>query len=81
MRTTIDKAGRVVIPKAIRDRLHLDEGRQIDLRERDGVIELEPAPISVRLEDKGHGLVAVPADELPSLTDAMVRETLEQTRR
>lgn len=82
MRTTIDKAGRVVIPKAIRDRLRLGDGQPIEIRERDGRIEIEAAPLAVRLVDRGAGLVAEPAEDAPGpLTDEMVRDTIEQTRR
>lgn len=60
MRTTGDKAGRVVIPKPLRDRLHRGDGQPIEVRERNGRIELDPVPAAVRLEDRGSGLVAVP---------------------
>lgn len=81
MRTTIDPAGRVVIPKSIRDRLGLRGGQEIEVTERDGRVEIEPAPTPVRLVDEGRGVVAVPEEELPPLTDEIVRETLERTRR
>lgn len=81
MRTTIDPAGRVVIPKPIRDRLGLRGGQEIEVTERDGRVEIEPAPTRVRLVDEGRGVVAVPEEELPPLTDEIVRETLERTRR
>jgi len=81
MRTTIDGAGRIVIPKAIRTRLGLEAGKMVEVRERDGVLEIEPVATVMSLEQRGGGLVAVPEDPLPPLTDAMVRATLEGTRR
>lgn len=82
MRSTIDSAGRIVIPKALRQRLGLTGGEVIEIRERDGTIEIEPAPTSMRLVGDGDGVVAVPdEDELPPLTDDLVRATLERTRR
>lgn len=81
MRTTIDAAGRVVIPKPLRDRLGLMGGEWIEVRERDGKIEIEPAPTPMKLVDSGDGAVAVPEHELPPLTDEDVRATLENTRR
>ncbi len=81
MRTTIDTAGRVVIPKDLRDRLGLTGGRILEIREQDGRIEIEPAAVPMSLEEREGGPVAVPAEELPPLTDEIVRATLERTRR
>jgi AbrB family looped-hinge helix DNA binding protein len=81
MRTTIDGAGRIVIPKATRTRLGLEAGRTVDIRERDGLLEIVPVAAVMSLRPRAGGLVAVPEDPLPPLTDAMVRATLEGTRR
>lgn len=81
MRSTIDADGRVVIPKSMRESLGLDSGVAIDIRQRDGAIEIEPVPTPVHLEDREGGPVAVPEGELPQLTDELVRETLERSRR
>lgn len=81
MKTTMDSGGRVVIPKAIRDRIGLAPGEELELRERDGRIEIEPAVTPMRLAQNKRALAAVPAVELPPLTDEVVRATLERTRR
>ena len=81
MRTTIDAAGRVVIHKELRSRLALVGGQELEIREREGRIELEPAGASMSLRNGGDGPVAVPAEVLPPLTDEIVRETLERARR
>ena len=81
MRTSVDSAGRVVIPKDLRERLGIRRGRPLEIRERDGRIEIEPAATPMALVRRGAGRVAVPAEKLPPLTDALVRETLERTRR
>lgn len=81
MRTTIDAAGRVIIPKELRDRLGLAGGRVLEIREQDGRVEIEPVAIPMALEQRAGGPVAVPAEELPPLTDELVRETIERTRR
>lgn len=81
MKSTMDRAGRLVIPKALRQRLGLKGGEALEIRERDGTIEIEPAATPMRLEDRGGASVAVPEDDLPPLTDQLVRATLERTRR
>jgi len=81
MRTTIDPAGRLVIPKRIRDRLGLRGNEQVEITERDGRIEIEPAPTEVDLVREGSVLVARPDRALPPLTDDIVRETLDRVRR
>ena len=81
MKSAIDSAGRVVIPKPLRLRLGLDPGRIVEIRERDGRIEIEPAPTSMSLARRAGGPVAVPDSELPPLTDELVRATIEGTRR
>jgi AbrB family looped-hinge helix DNA binding protein len=81
MRVSIDAAGRVVIPKELRERLGFRRGRPVDIRERDGLIEIEPAATAMTLARRGGGSVAVPHEKLPALTDEMVRDTLERTRR
>lgn len=81
MRTAIDSAGRVVIPKALRERVGLGGGRAVEIRERDGRIEIEPASTPMKLVRRSGGLVAVPDERLPPLTDDLVRATIERTRR
>jgi AbrB family looped-hinge helix DNA binding protein len=81
MRSTIDAAGRVVIPKALRERLGLTGGEPIEIRERDGTIEIEAAPTPMSLMETADGAVAVPDRDLPPLTDELVRATVERTRR
>lgn len=81
MRTTIDSAGRIVIPKATRARLGLEAGRVVEIREQDGLLEIVPVAAVMSLRKSAGGLVAVPEEDLPPLTDAMVRATLEGTRR
>ncbi len=82
MKTSVDAAGRVVIPKDICGRgWGFAAGRALEIRERDGRIEIEPAPTAMSLVRRSGGAVAVPAEKLPPLTDELVRDTLERTRR
>ena len=81
MRTTIDAAGRIVVPKALRDALGMAAGQEIEIMARDGNLEIAVAPTAMRLERQGSILTAIPDRALPPLTAEMVRQTLEQTRR
>ncbi len=81
MRTTIDSAGRIVVPKSVREAMGLSAGREIDVVFTDGRIEIELAPVEVELE-LGTGLPRARArEDLPPLTDDQIRDTLEATRR
>jgi len=81
MRTTIDGAGRVVIPKAVREAAGLTAGTELDVEFRDGRVELEPATVPMRLVRRGSGLVVEPTVDLPPLTVEDVRDVLERIRR
>lgn len=81
MRTTIDSAGRLVVPKAARDELGLTAGTELELRVVDRRIEIDFPATPMRLEEDEHGVVAVVERDMPILTAAMVRETLDRVRR
>lgn len=81
MRVTIDRAGRIIVPKPVRDALGLVPGQELELEMRDGRIELEIPATPMRLEQGAGGVVAVPLEPLPLLTAEEVRDVLEQTRR
>ena len=81
MQTTIDSAGRIVVPKRLRDELGLQPGQVLELEITDGRLQIEIAPLDIRLERRRHGPVAVADENMPTLTADMVRQTLERTRR
>jgi len=81
MRASIDAAGRVVVPKALREALHLKPGTTLEISHEDGRLVLEPIPVPMRLVRRGKGLVAVPEKPIPRLTAAQVRAALEAGRR
>ena len=80
MRTTIDKAGRVVVPKALRRATGLEAGSEVEIRASAGRIEMEPAPLEVRLERKGGVVVAVPVRPVPRMDAPVVEETIATLR-
>jgi AbrB family looped-hinge helix DNA binding protein len=81
MRTTIDAAGRLVIPREIRRQAGLRPGTPLDVRWQDGRIEIEPVALPVDLVRKGRLLVAVPKSPLEPLAAQTVEETRRALRR
>lgn len=81
MKTTIDKAGRIVVPKSMRDDLGLRGGEAVEITLVDGHIEIEPVTSHIRLERKRGRLVAASDREMPVLTADQVRALLEKLRR
>lgn len=81
MKTAIDSAGRLVIPKKIRQEANLRAGAPLEIEWRDGRIEIEPAPLPVRLVRKGPLLVAVPVKPVGRLTSEVVEATREALQR
>lgn len=74
MRTTIDKAGRLVIPKVLRDRLGIRSG-DVELTVDGAALRIEPI-MSDELEEHA-GRIVIPAagqqitsDEVRALRDA-----------
>jgi AbrB family looped-hinge helix DNA binding protein len=81
MRTTIDGAGRLVVPKPIRDAAGISAGAELEIRVADGRIEIEPAPLEVKLVKRGGLTVAVPRKSVPPLSGEVVRATRDRLRR
>src|SRR5437773_6164176 len=81
MKTTIDKAGRLVIPKDIRRESGIKPGMPLDVRWENGTIAIAPTPLPVKLERKGRLLVAVPTTDTPRLSADTVERTRKRLRR
>src|SRR5262245_11016769 len=69
IQTTIDSAGRLVLPKAVRDEAGIQPGMTLRLSVQEGRIEIEPAPREIRIVQKGPLWVAVSAEEGPVLEE------------
>lgn len=77
MRSTIDKAGRVVIPAGIRDRAALVPGTELEVTLDETGVRLERVAPGPRLVRVGKRLVARPtvtSDARPSIDVAMLVE-------
>jgi AbrB family looped-hinge helix DNA binding protein len=80
MRSTIDKAGRVVIPAAIRERAGLKPGTELEVRLEDAGVRLVravPGPAIVR---SGRRLVARATAPRQGLPKVDVAALIEQER-
>lgn len=81
MKTAMDHAGRIVVPKPLRQMLGFEPGQTLEIRADDGRVEIEAAATPITLQRRGKGVVAVPEANLPALTADQVRATLERVRR
>ena len=77
MRTTIDKAGRVVIPAAVRDKAGFVPGTELEITVDDTGVRIERVAPGPKLVRVGRRLVARPTaatDTRPSLDIAALIE-------
>jgi AbrB family transcriptional regulator (stage V sporulation protein T) len=77
-RLTLDKAGRIVLPKAVRDELRLEAGDILELESSNDKIILRPAQADGQLV-KEHGVWVFRSDE--PLTEEIVKETSRKIRK
>jgi AbrB family looped-hinge helix DNA binding protein len=77
MRATIDKAGRLVIPHQLRDRIGLARGGEVELELDGAAVRIEPIAGSA-LKEVGD-LLVIPATGTP-MTGAVVRELIDADR-
>ena len=81
MRIAIDAAGRLVVPKALRDELGIRGPAELDGEARDGVIELTVADVAARVEERD-GIPVIAVDEpVAPLTEDDVRAAIDRVRR
>jgi len=80
MRTTIDKAGRVVIPAAIRERMGLAGGVELQITVDEFAIRLERVAPGPRLIKVGRRTVARPTAPGETRTNLDVAALVEEER-
>ena len=80
MNPSIDKAGRIVIPKTIHAAARLEPDTEISFRLVSGRVAMEPAPLRISLERRGPVVIAVPNRKLPALAESEVEDTIVALR-
>ena len=80
MRGTIDKAGRVVIPAALRERAGLVAGVELEITMDDSAIRLERVAPGPRLVKVGRRLVARPTSSASTRPTVDVAALIEEER-
>ena len=80
MRTTIDKAGRVVIPAPIRDRAAFGPGTELEITVDDLGVRLERVASGPRLVKIGRRLVARPTASAETRPVVDVAALVEEER-
>jgi AbrB family looped-hinge helix DNA binding protein len=80
MLTTMDAAGRIVVPKPMREALGITDRTELDVTVDDGRIVISPVPVAKRVEQTSDGAVIVGDDVVPPLTADAVRLVLESVR-
>ncbi len=81
MRVTIDGAGRIVIPKAMRESLGLSANSEIDIMSDGGGLRLDPVSVEPRSIDRSDGLVRLSKVDGPVITDDHVRALRDSAQR
>jgi AbrB family looped-hinge helix DNA binding protein len=80
MRTTIDKAGRVVIPAAVRDRAGLSPGTELEITVDEFAVRLERVAPGPRLVRVGRRMVARPTVAVDARPAVDVAALIEEER-
>jgi AbrB family looped-hinge helix DNA binding protein len=80
VKTTIDKAGRLVIPAGIRERAGLTPGTELEISLDEFGIRLERVAPPPRLVRVGRRLVARPTATSPTRPDVDVAAIIEEER-
>ena len=77
MRTTIDKAGRLVIPRSLRRQIGLDDGGEVELELDGAAVRIEPVSgVGLREDDE---LLFIPAAGIP-IDHGRIRELIDADR-
>lgn len=80
IRVSLDDSGHLLLPAAIREEAGLNPGMVLEIRYRNGRVEIEPPSPKIRIVEKQGVYVAIPEEPMEPLTAKMVREIQEAVR-
>jgi AbrB family looped-hinge helix DNA binding protein len=80
VKSEIDRFGRILIPKALRDRMGLSAGSQVELTEEHGKVIVQPVQESHVLSREEDGFLVLHATSLSTI-DPMVRIREDRSRK
>jgi AbrB family looped-hinge helix DNA binding protein len=79
MEVTLDKTGRLVIPKKIREQAGLTAGTRVDVSYRRGTIEIEPVAAEVTIVQK-NGFSSAQFPGAPPIEQETVNRIISEIR-
>lgn len=80
MKSTIDSAGRVIIPSEIRRLASLTGRRDVEVTWEDGRVVVEARPLEVKIVKRGRFLVGEPAERVPRMSQELVGAEIDRQR-
>jgi AbrB family looped-hinge helix DNA binding protein len=80
MRTSIDKAGRLVVPASIRERAGFSPGAALEISIEDGIVRIERVAAGPKLVKVGRRLVARPTAPVDARPAVDVASLVEEER-
>jgi AbrB family looped-hinge helix DNA binding protein len=81
MRVAIDRVGRLVIPKTLREELGVHGATDLELTASDGRLELTVADVPARVEEREGFPVILTENPMEKMTVAEARDAVERVRR
>lgn len=81
MEVTIDRAGRLVLPKRFREVLGVSTGGTVHLELVDGSVVVSAPAIATRVVERNGRAVVVSDQDVPPLTDDVVAGVIDAVRR
>jgi AbrB family looped-hinge helix DNA binding protein len=80
MRVTIDRAGRMVVPKALRNQLRIAPGAELEARVEGGELIARPVGPEVILVDEDGRLVATTSAPVEPMTTDDLLHLIDESR-